>query len=114
MISRMPATRSLHLIDRVLSFLLLAMGLIMVYLTLTSGSVMLALASPIFLTVGFVKIRDLIPAAFRTIRKPVRPGGWFTNIFSSRSHRPRPPKAWSRWHLMCLSPGGAAPDIERH
>jgi nucleotide-binding universal stress UspA family protein len=65
----MPVTRSLQIVDRVLSLLILAMGLIMVYLTLTSGSIMLALASLIFLTIGFVKIRDLIPAAFRTIRK---------------------------------------------
>ncbi len=69
MSNRMPVARSLKIVDRALSFLILAMGLIMVYLALTTGSVTMGLASLIFLTIGFVKIRDLVPAAFRTISK---------------------------------------------
>ena len=114
MSNRMPVTRSLHMIDRVLSFLLLAMGLIMVYLTLTSGSIMLALASLIFLTVGFVKIRDLIPVAFRTIRKTVRPEPLAYKQILLPVSRPEAAESMVKMASDVLSPGGKARTHQRH
>ncbi len=106
MSNRMPVTRSLYLVDRILSFLILAMGLIMVYLTLTTGNIMLALASLIFLAIGFVKIRDLIPVAFRKIRKAV-----LTEPVSYRQlllpvSRPEAAESLVRMASDVLSPGG--------
>lgn len=106
MSNRMPVTRSLHMIDRVLSFLLLAMGLIMVYLTLTSGSIMLALASLIFLTVGFLKIRDLIPVAFRTIRKSGPAGQLAYKQILLPVSRPEAAESMVKMASDVLSPGG--------
>jgi nucleotide-binding universal stress UspA family protein len=102
----MPVARSLHIVDRVLSFLLLAMGLIMVYLTLTSGSVMLALASLIFLTIGFVKIRDLIPAAFKTIRKAGSAGPLSYKQILLPVSRPEAAESIVKMASDVLSPGG--------
>src|SRR5512135_928164 len=69
MSNRMPVTRSLLMIDRLLSLLILAMGLIIAYLSLTTGNVMLALAAMIFLTIGLVKNKDIIMKVFHTARK---------------------------------------------
>jgi nucleotide-binding universal stress UspA family protein len=106
MSKRMPVTRSLQIVDRVLSFLILAMGLIMVYLTLTSGSVMLALASLIFLTIGFVKIRDLIPVAFRTIRKTGVAGPLSYKQILLPVSRPEAGESMVKMASDVLSPGG--------
>jgi nucleotide-binding universal stress UspA family protein len=102
----MPVTRSLQIVDRVLSLLILAMGLIMVYLTLTTGNIMLALASLIFLTIGFVKIRDLIPAAFRTIRKTSATEPLFYKQILLPVSRPEAAESMIKMAADVLSPGG--------
>jgi nucleotide-binding universal stress UspA family protein len=102
----MPVTRSLQILDRVLSFLILAMGLIMVYLTLTTGNIMLALASLIFLTIGFIKIRDLIPAAFRTIRKTASTEPLFYQQVLLPVSRPEAAESLVKMASDVLSPGG--------
>lgn len=65
--NRKPITRSLAIIDRVLAVSILIMGIIMVYLTITTGNITIGLASIIFLAVGFIKLRDVIRGVFRTI-----------------------------------------------
>jgi nucleotide-binding universal stress UspA family protein len=82
------------------------MGLIMVYLTLTSGSIMLALASLIFLTIGFVKIRDLIPAAFRTIRKTTSAGPLAYKQILLPVSRPEAAESMVKMASDVQSPGG--------
>jgi nucleotide-binding universal stress UspA family protein len=70
MSSRMPVTRTLVIVDKVLSFLILVLGLIIAYLAITTGNLTMGLASLIFLSVGFVKLRKVIPGMFRAIQKP--------------------------------------------
>ena len=66
---QMPVSRSLMFVDRALATLILVMGIIMAYLAITTANAALGLASLIFLAIGFVKIRDVVPAVFHTIRK---------------------------------------------
>lgn len=69
MSSRMPVTRSLAMVDKVLSFLILILGLIIAYLAITTGNVTMGLASLIFLAIGLFKLRGVIPGMFRAIQK---------------------------------------------
>jgi nucleotide-binding universal stress UspA family protein len=69
MSSRMPVTRSLAIVDKVLAFLILVLGLIIAYLAITTGNITMGLASLIFLVIGLAKLRNVIPGMFRTIRK---------------------------------------------
>ena len=65
---RMPIARTLVLVDRGLSLLVLIVGLIIMYLAIKNWNAGLALVSLIFLSIGFIKLRDVVPGMFRTIR----------------------------------------------
>ena len=66
--SRMLVTRSLFIVDHILSIAIVVLGLIMAYLAVKYGNPTLGLISLIFIGIGMVKVRDLIPSMFRTIR----------------------------------------------
>ncbi|HMK47416.1 MAG TPA: universal stress protein [Methanocella sp.] len=67
--NKRPVTRSLVIVDKILSILILIMGLIIMYLAIQYGSYSMALASLIFVAIGFIKIRNLFPGIFRSVRK---------------------------------------------
>jgi len=64
-----PVTRSLIIVDKTLSILILVMGLIIMYLAIQYGSYSMALVSLVFLSIGFIKIRNLFPGLFRSVRR---------------------------------------------
>ncbi len=106
MSSRMPVTRSLMIVDNVLSFLILIVGLIIAYLAITTGNLTMGLASLIFLSVGLVKLRKVIPGMFKTIRKggvvvPVA----YRNVLLPVS-RPEAVESMVKMATDVMSPGG--------
>lgn len=64
-----PVTKTLYFVDKILSLLILLLGLVMMYLALRDGNVMMAIISVVFLGIGFVKIRDVLPGIFRKLGK---------------------------------------------
>jgi nucleotide-binding universal stress UspA family protein len=82
------------------------MGLIIAYLSLTTGNVMLALAAMIFLAIGLVKNKDLIMKAFHTARKPGPAAPAVYRQVLLPVSRPEAAESLVKMAYDVLSPGG--------
>ncbi len=94
------------MVDRGLSVLVLILGIIMVYLAITTGNLTIALASLIFIFVGLAKLRSVIPGMFRKIRKAgAVEQTAYKNVLLPVS-RPEAVESMVKMAADVLSPGG--------
>jgi nucleotide-binding universal stress UspA family protein len=106
MSNKMPVTRSLIVVDRVLSLLIFALGLIMAFLAITTSNITMGLASLIFLAIGFIKLRGFVPGFFRTMRiGSVERANTYKNILLPVS-RPEAAESIIKMASDVMGPGG--------